>query len=278
MNNQQLAHVWAQQEKTSGKGSSFFFEGATIYSYGRHFPIARYYEHKGKKCILFTSRGYSNSTAKHINYTRQAINRDAQPVFYVYDPSKTPSAEDLERYIKEAEQSMSLAERARSRKDFYTTEANGHIAQYHAFGKFFGIRTKKNPVDPKRVKELKARALESMKKDRERRKEREAIEKATLEELAQKWRAGEINETYRLRSLPVMLRANGDELQTSQGARVPLTDARTLYHHAKQFSIETVVKARPRIGEFHIDAYRDGNIIAGCHTIPWNEIERFFQS
>lgn len=40
MNNQQVAHAWANGTKTSGRGYHFYFEGASIYSYGAHFEIA----------------------------------------------------------------------------------------------------------------------------------------------------------------------------------------------------------------------------------------------
>lgn len=74
MNNKQLAHIWAQQDREKGNASHFFFERETIYSYGHHFPIARFVmDARGQKCVLFTYQGYSNSTAKHINYTRDAL-------------------------------------------------------------------------------------------------------------------------------------------------------------------------------------------------------------
>ncbi len=278
MNNQQLAHVWAQQQKTSGKGSSFYFEGATIYSYGGHFPIARFYTHKEKDCILFTTRSYSHTTSKHINYTRQAIYNTPKPVFYVYDPSRAPSADDLAAYVKRAEEYLSQAARAKSRKGVFTANAESEIARYHAFGKFFGIRTKKNPIDPKRVEALQAAALASAKADRERRKEREAIEKAERELAAIQWRKGEIDATYKLRELPVMLRINGDELQTSQGARVPVDAARVIFSRFKDNPEKINGHAPIDIGEFKIQCYSNGLITAGCHVIPWIEVERVFNT
>jgi len=45
---------------------SMFFEKNAIYSYGYHFPIAkRVLKQDGSILYLFTSQGYSNSTAKH---------------------------------------------------------------------------------------------------------------------------------------------------------------------------------------------------------------------
>lgn len=78
--NRQLAHVWAQQNQESGRGSSFYFNGATIYSYGSHFPIASFM----RGSLLFNSGGYSVSTSKHINYTRQALSYEQrQSIIYL---------------------------------------------------------------------------------------------------------------------------------------------------------------------------------------------------
>src|SRR5579871_264701 len=74
MKNREIAHQWAHGASESGHGSHFYFEGAVIYSYGAHFPIARLFEHSrtGKQCVLFTSRGYSSSTARHKSYVSSA--------------------------------------------------------------------------------------------------------------------------------------------------------------------------------------------------------------
>lgn len=62
-----IVRLWygQHQEEANTPGYRVFFEGKTIYSYGRHFPIASVTEIQGKQFILFTTRGYSNTTAKH---------------------------------------------------------------------------------------------------------------------------------------------------------------------------------------------------------------------
>lgn len=82
----EIAHLWAHQSKPEARNphGNFYFEGDTIYSYGRHFPIARHIEHNGKKAILFVDHGYSNTTAKHIGEVRGSIPRNV-PVFEVGD-------------------------------------------------------------------------------------------------------------------------------------------------------------------------------------------------
>lgn len=96
-----------------------------------------------------------------------------------------------------------------------------------------------------------------------------------------RWRAGEsIRLPY---ECPVMLRVEFDppnglsEMVTSKGARVPLADAERTFH----FVIKLRAKGWNRNGETHaigpyqLDAVNDQGVIAGCHRVSWEEIERF---
>lgn len=80
-----------------------------------------------------------------------------------------------------------------------------------------------------------------------------------------------------------LLRLKGDTLETSHGARVPLS------HAVKVFQFVKLVRARGvawhtngrtiRVGHFTLTSIdTEGNFIAGCHTINWPEIERFARS
>lgn len=66
MNNTKLSQKFAGGG-TTGRGSSMFIDGDTIYSYGYHFPIARRTDKKyhAIPVALFNGNGYSNTTAKH---------------------------------------------------------------------------------------------------------------------------------------------------------------------------------------------------------------------
>ena len=93
MNNKTVPVKWLEQRKNrsgevEGHSMNMFYVDKTIYSYGYHFPIARITDSvvEGRTVILFTTRGYSVSTSKHISYTRGAIN-DNYIVIEVEDPS-----------------------------------------------------------------------------------------------------------------------------------------------------------------------------------------------
>jgi hypothetical protein len=80
LTNYETAKAWANGHASSGKSSNgnlWFDErdGRIIYSYGRHFPIAKLVTNaKGQEAVLFTTRRYSVTTnGKHIPAVLQAL-------------------------------------------------------------------------------------------------------------------------------------------------------------------------------------------------------------
>lgn len=83
MNNSMVAHLWANEKQESANGSNFYFEGESIYSYGRHFEVGRIVRNKrGEKAYLINDIYYSSSTSKHQCRVREAIPTGSK-VFYV---------------------------------------------------------------------------------------------------------------------------------------------------------------------------------------------------
>ena len=83
MNNSMVAHLWANEMKEFANGSNFYFEGESIYSYGRHFEVGRIVRNKrGEKAYLINDIYYSSSTSKHQCRVREAIPTGSK-VFYV---------------------------------------------------------------------------------------------------------------------------------------------------------------------------------------------------
>ena len=71
-----LAHIWASQSYPRGHSSDrrMSFEGETIYSFGRHFPMAMLFTGRdGLEYSLQNSDGYSTTTAKHKGIMRRAV-------------------------------------------------------------------------------------------------------------------------------------------------------------------------------------------------------------
>jgi len=92
--------------------------------------------------------------------------------------------------------------------------------------------------------------------------------------LSDEWRAGrEVTLPY---DAATMLRAEREEMVTSKGARVPLEDARRTYRFAIARKAGWHRNGETHaIGGYQLDAVNDAGVVAGCHRVAWNEIERF---
>ena len=63
-----VAHLWAHQSQDSAKTANraMYFNGDTIYSYGSHFPMAKWITNfQGERIALVNSDSYSSSTSTH---------------------------------------------------------------------------------------------------------------------------------------------------------------------------------------------------------------------
>lgn len=90
MNNSMVAHLWANESQESANGSNFYFEGESIYSYGRHFEVGRIVRNKrGEKAYLINDTYYSSTTSRHQYYVREAIPTGSKVFSVGYNMSNT---------------------------------------------------------------------------------------------------------------------------------------------------------------------------------------------
>jgi len=278
----EIAHLWANktQEDARNQQGNLYFEGDTIYSYGAHFPIARHISNpQNETAVLFTTKGYSNTTSKHKSYVARAIRADAL-VFNVSDVricSRQGAKQEFEKYREQIADASLAAQRARKAyaKDWKTRRLEGLIGEANGFAAFFGLSER---VTVEGIEELKARAIEARKQviaENKRRADQKRIEDERRLKL---WIAGEsdyppwgLDRDY--------LRVKGDEVQTSRGVSVPVSHAKRLYEFARQVRVKGEAWV-PNGHTLHIGVYEvrrieaDGTIIAGCHRIEWAEAER----
>lgn len=149
--NSMVAHVWAQLKQPSGRSSNgnFYFDGAALYSYGRHFCAGFITEDvNGSKVALINSNNYSMSTAKHLNYARRAVSHmrsftvDNPNVGRVgFQPTETRKLHlaNLAAMQKNATETRAKAGRARSNKEWLLKSADGLDAECVAYAEAFGL-------------------------------------------------------------------------------------------------------------------------------------------
>lgn len=294
----EIAHLWAHQtqEDARNKQGNFYFRNATIYSYGDHFPIATHVTNtQGDRAILLTTRGYSSTTAGHISQVRRAIPGNAL-VFNValgrhhYDFKPDGFIEEYQERITKTE---ATARKARGKMEHHLGILSNLVAEANTFAAFYNLPNRFSlPAD---ILELEAKAREYADKQgavnarasATRSANRDAVWAArdaenarTAEENLTAWLNGESVSYWKIQALePTRLRILGDEIETTKGARVPVIHAKIALAFVRRVKVSgQAYKANGHtlhIGYYAVDAIDvDGNLTAGCHYIPYSEIER----
>lgn len=307
MNNRGIAHAWANQTKASGKGSNFYFDGPSIYSYGQHFEIARIIERPTadrRGVVLFTTRTYSISTTRHISYARAAIDNVHYRVFDV--PRVDVNGNTGGFKIGRAERSARHAENVAALVGAYETareavlrgrtdidykmelviEARDMAAAYDsvfskALRKADREKIRAVNVGPAwtngELNKINAKREAARVADEAAAARREAALQLEMEEargMLALWRAGVKNVSmWGFNSLPVALRVShdGKEIETSHGAAVPVEEARALYARLRAGHVQFNPGAE--IAGFPIHGETGGILKIGCHNIPMAEVE-----
>lgn len=289
--NDEIPHLWAHKAQPHARGTgSISFRDETGYSYAM--PICRHAKAKdGTPCILFTTDGYSVTTSKHKSMFYRAI-PSGVPVYRVHDVLATGKASHAAN-VKERDEHLARlsteAHKARPgtlKAQNLAAELQSEIANRNAYAQAFGVRVK--PLSEAEAVTLAQKlAQEAEKAVKRAQKAALARQREMAAEFAlafPQWLSGEReNLPCQTPYSGAYLRVNGDEMETSQGARVPLT-------HAKR-AVARVVKVRASgqswhrngstlpVGHYHIDSISEtGDVVAGCHRIAWEEIERFAKS
>lgn len=177
-----------------------------------------------------------------------------------------------------------------------------HLAQLRRYCEAFGLACPELPdaeaeraeiiaaFEARRAKNDTPAARAKREREAARRAEREAeaearrvaaVAKARAEgaEALAFWLAGDnVSIPYEARATETggaYVRVYGDEVQTSQGARVPLSAGRMLLAMAARCrATGTPLYGSHRVGSFHLSAIdAEGNARVGCHLLEWPQME-----
>lgn len=298
--NSMTAHVWAQQSQPHGHSGSMSFDGDTLYSYRT--PIARIVPLTVGSVALVTSQRYSITTSsKHMPTVRRALPETIR-AFYVDNVRATSKREHSEnlaalvlnytRQLLHFRRMLSepysydhieeLSATAFAYADAFALDppSINAMADIEAIKEYRAAREARNNTPEGIAKRERSRAKREEYRANKEARER-AKRQAAINEAVTRFRAGDPRQGY-IGGMDggALLRVSndGERVETSQGATVPIADAK----RAIAF-VDRIRKAgagwkrngeRFPVGDFQLDSVDAvGNVRAGCHSIDWIEIE-----
>lgn len=294
-----VAHAWANQTQSDARnaGKTFYFEGATIYSYGGHFPIARIVDRSRKgRVVLFTLDTYSSTTAKHIGTVKMASSH-LEKVYCLEPTASIFTARNSEFLAKRVSNILDKISRARLPESYLPSlaDAQKDLERYYAFwGKKIPAKMRRElfpALDNLAAlnADRKAKRIKAEKAARIRFEKQHKLGAALFVRGLDAWRnygerayaeALDPNQRAALRNYenalgaqrPAYIRFNAEkfEVETSKHVNIPADVALRFYESIK-------AKGAALIGtnflNFPITGL-NGSLRIGCHNIPMEEIER----
>ena len=256
--NYQIAHEFAYGAR-HGKSLHMFIDGDNIYSYGYHFCIAK----RVGETILFTTRKYSTTTAKHIGYVLNATSHMSK-VYCAY-PNGTHN-DNLKAFL-DAIKSV-LPNLANARKpEKYLHLIQHHFNQAKKYCEFFNIEMSDElaeyancQVDEKYLTELRNKELEARK-----------AKIAKIKEALRKWRIRETNFAPLLDFQELRVNEEKNRIETTMGVQIPLELGKKFYERLRSGEL--------RVGEsllyYSVRHISDKELWIGCHKFKRKYLMEF---
>jgi hypothetical protein len=276
------AHAWAHGHSNDGQASNLFFEGTTIYSYGRHFPIAHISEHH----VFFTLRSYSASTAKHKSRVHSAISH--KRIIYVWDVPTTNYECSSDVWLKRnIDHWLGLInEAAEEFKLFPRRKKLAEVVDKNKEQLLLFINSLQVKIDDSLRALFHDRYLENISAIKKRLDNKILTRaKENFKESLKQWRNH--NQKYLTAPIPEILDNNSaflrynkatKRIETSKGIQIPVELARRFWVYIQTQLAKKSPECNYQILQFTLDSISDKQIIVGCHTISMNEIKKIAKS
>lgn len=295
-----VLHLFAQRTQTDARCSNVFFEDDVAYSYGKHFPLGKFFDRKkyGKvveTVILLNSARYSNTTSKHqseIKFaTRQYKQFTVPCVNFDLKYSNSYHARNSDYYLLQIKELAGKALKANKDYNvkFYLNEYHSQITEYQNYCKFFKLKTQKH-FEISDI-EIKAKLQKIQERENYNAEHYEEIQAKRLKnqlkkqaEIIDNWINGNSNIRPKTDYQYLRLYAyDNDLVETSMNVRVPLSHALLLLakiRHCVQTNTEFISNGKTiKIGNFEVSRIEaNGNFQSGCHKFEYSEVERFAKS
>jgi hypothetical protein len=274
-NADQVIHLWANQSQSDARCRNAYFEGESVFSYGSHYELGRFIMYRGVRVAMINSKGYSMTTQGHINSAYSATR-------HLPHLKTTGSLMDVRGALVEQQGKLldilfdhfsGLKFRVGSKWDRESDYGDeSWVKEFNSLcvtlkhpelaldlnETFIGLYDSHIQLRLERDAQLNTPEAIALRDAKAAKRHAGAIEK---------WRAGGTL-TKELRNLPrQLIRVNGDTVQTSGGAEVPLSHALRLLKMVDRGT----AKAGEPVGSFTLLAIQGDNVKIGCHTIAISE-------
>jgi len=278
----EIPHTWAHQLQDNARtsNSSLYFEGRTIYSYGRHFPIA-VIDANQPQIVYFTTRSYSNTTTKHLYATRSAISH--KTLIYCENPDQADRgthSQNLEAFDNACKSIAKNSLRTARKPEMYLNQIAHQRDLFTRYCTHFKI--KKSVQNKYKYIWIESqdggiKATEKEIKAREKQlKEQIKREKLRHTEDVRKFRAFEVKRVW-TRIDRDFLRYNSEtkRIETSQEIEIPVKIAQKFYEWVKLIKSTGGCKGEcnMKILDFEVQYVNADEIKIGCHVITTAEYE-----
>lgn len=257
----EVFHYFANKVQPSGRCGNTSFALPCAYSYaaviGKHFPQG----------VALSSNTWSVTTTRHQSELQHAC-RHLERI-YVPEPN---SVRDSHRIVlQHVEQLLKKASTAKARRDYYLADALRQVKDFNTFAEWNDseLRISAPVTDPESLKAIAVSVKAETAKRNAAIKERARIDALKDAEKLAEWRKG--LDVYLPYNLPVALRVNGDVIETSKRARIPVSECPLIWSMVQR---KKEWKPGNPIGVYQLTKIRaDGSIVVGCHDIPFSELE-----
>lgn len=268
----ELCHKWANMEQESGRTSTgtLFFNRSTIYSYGDHFAIAKHIvNEQGQKAVLFTIRGFSNTTAKHIKQVYMSCKND----YLIYCANPSGTHEYNFKYWEQVAEHDGASKLAKARKpEKYLAVLADIERTANIYASYFGIelpQTLKAILSIKDKTEFLAFADKKAEFTKAENKRKEAEQKKKFKEDIKKWFNLETSRLYTNYKYD-FLRINDNRIETTQAVQIPMAIGKKLYELIK----DNKLSIGDKVLNYSVNEIGK-EIKIGCHTFKQSYLLKF---
>lgn len=259
--NSEIVHKFNEQNQYEGRTSngSMYFYNNKIYSYGSHYLLGEFID---ENTIVINNRGFSNTTSKHISMLINAT-RDKKQFFTTKIETKI--------VLNNIKEYLNKLTRARKTKEYYLNKIDSTLKMYFDCLEYTKQKTKYNKI--KEHREIKRIAndfynnfKDSQDQLKEQQKKNAIKERESIKKSLKDWKDNKIN-WFRNKTSKDFLRLNDENIETSQGVKIPILEAKRLL---KLIDTKNIIGGR--VDDRFIVRSFDNILKVGCHNIDINEI------